>query len=211
MLQALKKQVHTIVHKQAMSTKSAHSSIVDYGVVSPTLNVPEGAQVATYGAGCFWGVEHMYRKHFAKRGLIDCKVGYAGGAMTSPTYNQVCTGGTGHAEVVQLSFDPKTVSYYDLTLFFFRMHDPTTLNSQGPDRGSQYRSAIFYHSDAQKTDAERARDVAQEKYFPGARIVTQIVKADSFWDAEKYHQKYLQNNPGGYECPSHYLRGESQL
>lgn len=153
----------------------------------------------------------MYRQHFKDKGLVDCKVGYSGGDMASPDYRSVCGGTTGHAEVLQVSYDPSRVSFADLTRFFFRMHDPTTLNRQGPDRGTQYRSVIFYHSDAQRDTAEAVRDEMQRTYYPHHRIATAIDKAANFWDAERYHQLYLDHNPGGYECPSHFLRTKPMI
>lgn len=179
--------------------------------ISPTLNV-NGFQVATVCAGCFWGVEHMYRKHFGNgRGLIDGRVGYIGGKSSSPTYKDVCSDTTGHAEAFQFTFDPKIVTYETLIDFFFRMHDPTTVNKQGPDTGSQYRSEIFTHSDEQQKTAEQVKERMQETFYPKNRIVTRIQPAGHFWDAETYHQLYLHKNPGGYECPSHFLRTTPQL
>lgn len=148
----------------------------------------------------------MYRKYFAERGLIDCRVGYSGGSSLTPSYRAVCGGTTGHAEVAQISFDPSKVSYAELVDFFFRMHDPTTKNRQGPDSGTQYRSAIFYHDETQKETARREMERLQKTFYPHNPIVTDIVPMEKFWDAEKYHQLYLENNPGGYECPSHFLR-----
>lgn len=147
----------------------------------------------------------MYRKYFAQRGLIDCRVGYCGGSLTSPDYDSVCSGATGHAEAAQISFDPAKVSYSELVDFFFRMHDPTTKNRQGPDSGTQYRSAIFYHNEAQKLTAQKEKERLQKTFYQD-KIVTEIVPITQFWDAEKYHQLYLERNPGGYECPSHFLR-----
>ncbi|KAJ2964555.1 hypothetical protein NQZ79_g536 [Umbelopsis isabellina] len=160
---------------------------------------------ATYAAGCFWGVEHLYVKHFKKDG-VTTRVGYIGGNVDSPNYRQVCGGDTEHAEAVEVTFDPSKVSYATLTEFFYKLHDPTTVNAQGPDRGSQYRSAIFYHSDEQKKIAEEVTADVQEKHYKGKKIVTQLVPAGKFWTAEEYHQKYLDKNPGGYECPTHFLR-----
>lgn len=148
----------------------------------------------------------MYRKHFLQKGLIDCRVGYCGGDLDTPDYSSVCSGRTGHAEAAQLSFDPSQVSYKELVNFFFRMHDPTTKNRQGPDRGTQYRSAIFYHSESQKEIAQQEKEIIQKTFYPNHRIVTEILPIQKFWDAEKYHQLYLEKNPSGYECPSHFLR-----
>jgi len=170
------------------------------------LNMPPNAQLATFAAGCFWGVEHLFRKQYANNGLIDARVGYIGGLSSSPTYRAVCSGGTGHAEALQMSFDPDKVSYRALVEFFFKMHDPTTKDRQGPDTGSQYRSAIFVHSEEQKRVAEDVRDKVAKEWWKQGKVVTEIVNAGEWWDAETYHQLYLDKNPGGYECPSHYLR-----
>jgi len=169
------------------------------------MNIPEGAQKATLAAGCFWGIEHMYRKDFEGKGLIDARVGYIGGNIENPSYRAVCSGTTGHAEACQIVFDPKKVSYATLLEYFYKMHDPTTTNRQGPDTGSQYRSGIFYHSDEQKSIAEEITRKANEQWWKNG-IVTEILPAGKWWDAEQYHQLYLHHNPAGYECPSHYLR-----
>ncbi|KAG2220097.1 hypothetical protein INT45_005858 [Circinella minor] len=160
---------------------------------------------ATFAAGCFWGVEHIFRKHFGADG-ITCKVGYTGGNTEDPNYRLVCTGSTNHAEAVELTFDPKRVMYETLVEFFYKMHDPTTANAQGPDVGTQYRSAIFYHSPEQKEIAERVTQEVQEKHYKDKKIVTQFIPAGKFYDAEEYHQLYLEKNPTGYECPTHFLR-----
>ncbi|KAI8647263.1 hypothetical protein BD408DRAFT_335473 [Parasitella parasitica] len=166
---------------------------------------------ATFGAGCFWGTEHIFNKHFKKSGIISTKVGFMGGELDSPIYKQVKTGTTNHAEVCEIVFDPSQVSFDRLTDFFYSMHgnmiDPTTVNQQGPeDIGTQYRSVIYYHSDAQKAIAEKVTQQVQEKRLPNSRIVTLIEPATVFFDAEEYHQFYLENNPDGYACPTHYLR-----
>jgi peptide-methionine (S)-S-oxide reductase len=142
---------------------------------------------ATFGAGCFWGVESTFRR---LPGVQSTQVGYAGGDLNNPTYHDVCTGGTGHAEVVEVSFDPQVISYHDLLEVFWNNHNPTTLNRQGPDVGTQYRSVVFYHSPEQEADARASRDAAQSR-FPRP-IVTQIVAAPQFWRAEEYHQQYLE-------------------
>lgn len=143
-------------------------------------------QLAMFGAGCFWGVESMFRE---LEGVIDVRVGYAGGHTDNPTYKEICTDTTGHAEVVQVKFDPSTVSYGQLVHFFWEMHDPTTLNSQGPDFGSQYRSAIFTYSDEQAEQARASMETAQQ-YFD-RKIVTKIEPAPAFFDGEEYHQHYF--------------------
>ncbi|KAJ3353690.1 Peptide-methionine (S)-S-oxide reductase [Allomyces javanicus] len=163
-------------------------------------------EFATFAAGCFWGVQHLFDKHYKAKGLLASEVGYANGlaSATNPTYKQVCTGTTNHAEVVRLQFDPTKVSYDELVTFFFRIHDPTDVNRQGPDVGTQYRSGIYYYSPAQKATAEAVKQRVQ-KYFPKP-ITTEITPIDQFYTAEDYHQKYLVKNPDGYECPSHFVR-----
>ncbi len=143
---------------------------------------------ATFGAGCFWGVEETFRQ---TPGVTDTAVGYEGGTLDNPTYRDVCTGRTGHAEVVQVTFDPALVSYDTLLDIFWANHDPTTLNRQGPDHGTQYRSAIFYGSPEQQTTASASK----EKWSASGRfrrpIVTEVVPSQSFYRAEEYHQQYL--------------------
>uniref|UniRef100_A0A060TCJ8 peptide-methionine (S)-S-oxide reductase n=1 Tax=Blastobotrys adeninivorans TaxID=409370 RepID=A0A060TCJ8_BLAAD len=192
-------------------SQSVMSSHVEQGPLSPSMKVPEGADVATVAAGCFWGTEHFYRKHFGDgKGLVDCRVGYTGGEKADPSYREVCTSTTGHAEALQIVFDPKVVSYETLIDFFFRMHDPTTLNKQGPDTGPQYRSSIFYHNDEQKRISEELKQKYDKTFYKNP-VVTTIEPIKIFWDAETYHQLYLVNNPDGYECPSHFLRVKPEL
>lgn len=147
---------------------------------------------ATFAAGCFWGVEFKLGK---VPGVTETSVGYMGGTLEKPTYEDVCTDETGHAEVAQVAFNPKEVSFETLVRKFYDIHDPTTPNRQGPDEGSQYRSAIFYHSPEQKAVAERVTAELNRQRF-GGRIVTQIVPAATYWRAEEYHQKYGYKNPG---------------
>ncbi len=142
---------------------------------------------ATFGAGCFWGVEAEFRK---LEGVTDTRVGYLGGDLVNPTYEQVCTDKTGHAEVVQVDFDPAKISYEELLEVFWNLHDPTQLNRQGPDFGTQYRSAIFFHTPEQEIAAQRSKAEAQAR-IP-KRIVTEITPASEFYVAEDYHQRYLE-------------------
>lgn len=144
-------------------------------------------QIATFGAGCFWGVEADFRK---LEGVIDTAVGYSGGATENPTYEQVCTDRTGHAEVVQVTFDPARISYEALLEVFWKCHDPTQGNRQGPDVGRQYRSAIFTHSPVQQAAAEAARERANASGQFRRPITTEITPAGKFWRAEGYHQRY---------------------
>jgi peptide-methionine (S)-S-oxide reductase len=144
---------------------------------------------ATFGAGCFWGVEAAFRQ---VKGVISTAVGYMGGTLKDPTYQDVCTDKTGHAEIVQVEFDPSQVSYEDLLRVFWENHDPTTLNRQGPDAGTQYRSVIFYHSPEQKTAAEASKGALASSGKFRRPIVTEIAAANDFWRAEEYHQQYLE-------------------
>jgi len=145
---------------------------------------------ATFGAGCFWGVEAAFAQI---PGVTGTAVGYEGGSLERPTYKDVCTDQTGHAEVVELEFDPAQVSYEQLLDAFFSLHDPTTLNRQGPDWGTQYRSAIFFHSAEQQAAAEaKIAQLTDEGRFKPKRIVTKVESAQTFWRAEDYHQRYLE-------------------
>ncbi len=146
-------------------------------------------QKATFGAGCFWGVEASYRK---VPGVVSAAVGYEGGDFENPSYEDVCTGRTGHAEVVELDFDPEVVTYNQLLDVFWKMHDPTTLNRQGPDVGTQYRSVIFYHSPEQKSAAEASKENLEKMGCYKGKIVTAIESARKFYRAEEYHQRYLE-------------------
>lgn len=145
-------------------------------------------QLATFGAGCFWGVEQAFRE---TEGVTETAVGYAGGHMKDPTYRDVCTDRTGHAEVVQVEFDPERVSYDQLLAVFWENHDPTQLNRQGPDVGSQYRSAIFTHSPEQEAAAVASKEALARGGRYRRPVVTEIVPASPFYRAEEYHQQYL--------------------
>ena len=156
-----------------------------------------GKEIATLGGGCFWCLEAVFEQ---LRGVDKVESGYAGGAVAEPTYHQVCTGDTGHAEVVQITFDPAVITYREVLDVFFATHDPTTLNRQGPDFGTQYRSAIFYHMPEQKEAAEqRIRELNAAKIWD-APIVTQVVPLQAFYRAEDYHQGYFRGNPGQPYC-----------
>ncbi len=149
---------------------------------------------ATFAAGCFWGVESLFRQ---VKGVTNATVGYTGGHTKNPTYEQVCGHGTGHAEAVLLEFDPSKVSYEQLLEVFWNNHNPTTPNQQGPDHGSQYRSAIFYHTPAQQAAAEAMKQRLEAGHKFHAPIVTEIVPAAEFYRAEEYHQRYFEKNGGG--------------
>ena len=154
-------------------------------------------QLATLAGGCFWCLEAIYQE---LRGVDSVQSGYAGGAMPNPTYEQVCSGTTGHAEVVQITFDPAAVSYRELLQIFFTIHDPTTLNRQGADVGTQYRSAIFYHTPEQKTVAEEVIGEIETANLWDAPIVTELVPLTQFYPAEAYHDDYYRRNPGQGYC-----------
>lgn len=151
---------------------------------------------ATFAAGCFWGVESAFRQ---VSGVIDTQVGYTGGVMADPTYQDVCTDATGHAEAIEITFDPAKVSYEKLLEFFWRMHDPTQIDRQGPDVGTQYRSAIFYHSPEQKAAAEASKAALDKSGKYKKPVATQILPAGRFYRAEEYHQRYFEKN-GGPAC-----------
>ncbi|MBM3255429.1 MAG: bifunctional methionine sulfoxide reductase B/A protein [Candidatus Omnitrophica bacterium] len=144
---------------------------------------------ATFAAGCFWGVEEIFRN---VKGVFSTRAGYSGGTLKNPTYEDVCTGKTGHAEAVEVEFDPKKVTYEQLLDVFWDMHDPTTLNQQGPDLGEQYRSAIFYHSPVQEKEASLSKEILNKSRRFKSPVVTEIVKAGEFYEAEDYHQRYFQ-------------------
>ena len=154
-------------------------------------------EIATLGGGCFWCLEAVYDE---MDGVISVESGYMGGHVDNPTYHDICGGRTGHAEVVQVSFDPAISSYRDILGVFFSIHDPTTLNRQGNDSGTQYRSAIFYHSDEQKAVAEEMiREIEGERVWSNP-IVTEVTAASKFYVAEDYHQEYFANNPSQPYC-----------
>ena len=152
-------------------------------------------QTASFAAGCFWGVEARFRE---VTGVLDAVSGYTGGHKENPTYNDVCSGETGHAEAVQVTFNDEQVSYRELLDLFFDMHNPTTLNRQGPDFGSQYRSAVFWHDSAQQAAAsQKINEINESGKWPTA-VVTEVKPAETFWRAEEYHQRYFEKNGGGH-------------
>jgi peptide-methionine (S)-S-oxide reductase len=154
------------------------------------------SEIATFGAGCFWGVEANFRR---VPGVIDAVSGYSGGHTENPSYREVCTDTTGHAEVVQVTFDPAKVSYEQLLDAFWKMHDPTQVNRQGPDFGKQYRTAIFFHSPEQETAARKAKQALEASGRFRHSIATEITPAGTFWPAEEYHQRYLEKR-GATNC-----------
>jgi peptide-methionine (S)-S-oxide reductase len=153
-------------------------------------------EVATFGAGCFWGVEAAFRR---TPGVVDTAVGYSGGHLDKPTYKDVCTDETGHAEVVQVTFDPQKLSYSQLLDVFWKIHDPTQLNRQGPDFGKQYRTAIFFHSPEQEEIARKSKQALEASGKFHRPIATEISPAKTFWRAEEYHQRYLEKR-GAESC-----------
>lgn len=180
----------------------------NFTLVSPTLKLTPTSKIVTVAAGCFWGVEKVIGKYFKDKGLIDAKVGYANGLLSvgEVTYKKVCSGTTGYAESLQISYEPSQVTLKEILDIFFRIHDPTTINAQGPDHGTQYRSAIFTHNEEDLGVAKESKNYFQTEWYPNHKIATEIDLIKSWYDAEDYHQKYLDRNPGGYECPTHFLR-----
>jgi peptide-methionine (S)-S-oxide reductase len=154
------------------------------------------SEIATFGAGCFWGVEAAFRR---VPGVLDAVSGYSGGHKENPSYKDVCTDHTGHAEVVQVTFDPSKVSYEQLLDVFWKIHDPTQVNRQGPDLGTQYRTAIFYHSPEQEATAKKSKQALDASGRFRQPIATEITPAGPFWRAEEYHQRYLEKR-GAASC-----------
>jgi peptide-methionine (S)-S-oxide reductase len=153
--------------------------------------------IATFGAGCFWCVEAVFQN---LRGVESVKSGYSGGKIKNPSYREICTGLTGHAEVCQIAFDPDQIGYETLLEVFFTTHDPTTMNRQGADVGTQYRSVVFYHDEAQKAAAEKVKQEIEDASIYDAPIVTEIVPLTTFYEAENYHQNYFIENPNQPYC-----------
>jgi peptide-methionine (S)-S-oxide reductase len=165
-------------------------------VMTNSMNM-QPKSIATFGGGCFWCIEAIFEK---LKGVTKVESGYSGGKIANPTYREVCSGLTGHAEVVQIHFDPGIISYKELLTVFFSVHDPTTLNRQGADVGTQYRSVIFYHNEKQKLEAEAfIHKLEEQKIFDGS-IVTEVILAEAFYTAEEYHQNYFESNPSQPYC-----------
>lgn len=158
-------------------------------------------EVATLAGGCFWGMEDLLRK---LPGVVDTEVGYTGGTVPNATYEMIKAGKSGHAEAIELRFDPQVLSYENLLLFFFKIHDPTTEEQQGGDTGTQYRSAIFYHSESQRETAQKVFERVNKSNAWKSPLVTEIKPAEKFYRAEEFHQDYLEKHPAGYTC--HFLR-----
>ena len=179
--------------------RTAEGHFVNGSSITPPY--PAGTELATFGMGCFWGAEKLF---WQTPGVISTSVGYAGGYTPNPTYEEVCSGRTGQAEVVQVVFDPAVISYDELLRLFWENHDPTQGMRQGNDRGTQYRSAIYTHSDAQRASADASRDMYQRELSAAGfgEITTEIAPAPDYYFAEDHHQQYLAKNPAGY-CPDH--------
>ena len=171
--------------------------IVGFILAETEKNINQNIEQATFGAGCFWCVEAVFQDI---EGVLDVRAGYTGGATENPTYDEVCSGRTGHAEVIQIDFDSSKVGYEELLDLFWISHDPTTLNQQGADVGTQYRSAIYYHSDSQKVMAEKSIDNANNIKLYINPIVTEISVLDTFYIAENYHQDYYRLNKNAPYC-----------
>ena len=184
--------VHYCVNSASLDFKP-EAAASDAAAVPKTAT--SATEVATFAAGCFWGVEHKLGQI---PGVVSTVVGYTGGRTVAPTYEEVCTDKTGHAEAVQVTFDPARISYADLVRRFFEIHDPTQVNRQGPDHGTQYRSAIFYHGEAQKEAALKVMDEISKSGRHKKRLATELVPASAFYKAEEYHQKYFEKH--GFVC-----------
>lgn len=168
---------------------------VAYESTEKESKMDTGTKLATLGGGCFWCLEAVFERI---EGVVSVTSGYAGGTVSDPSYKEVCSGGTGHAEVVQIEYDPKEIGFEGLLDVFWKAHDPTTLNRQGSDVGTQYRSTILYHDEGQKAAAERSLKKAQDLY--GDKIVTEIQPLEQFYAAEEYHQDYFEKNPNAGYC-----------
>ena len=181
----------------ACSYPSRTTSTNKASMQNANVEFPEGKELATIGGGCFWCLEAVYQR---MEGVEKIASGYCGGRTQKPTYKEVCSGLSGHAEVVQITYDPKKVSYAEILEVFWRIHDPTTLNRQGNDVGTQYRSAIFYHNDSQKEIAQKSIEAVKEAELWAGTITTEVSKLDIFYAAESYHQDYYNNNSSEGYC-----------
>ena len=179
--------------------RTAETHFVNGSSIQPPY--PEGSEIATFAMGCFWGAEKLF---WQTPGVLSTSSGYAGGHTPNPTYEEVCSGKTGHAEAIQVVFDPSRITYEELLKLFWENHDPTQGMRQGNDRGTQYRSAIFTHADAQRSAADGSREMYQRELNKAGfgEITTEIAEAPTYYFAEDYHQQYLAKVPNGY-CPDH--------
>lgn len=178
------------------SQKSSGQTSEKAPAMDQNVDQSMNTEIATFGAGCFWCVEAVFQE---LKGVIKVESGYMGGSIPNPTYREVCTGTTGHAEVTRITFDPTLISYEELLEVLWTTHDPTTLNRQGADAGTQYRSAVFYHSEDQKVKAEKSKKEVATTIWDSP-IVTEIVATDTFYPAEEYHQDYYALNPNAGYC-----------
>ena len=193
----IKKSIVTIFILTFLSCNLTSDKKVDNKLFANKIESMNQLELATFCNGCFWCTEAIFEQ---LKGVSKVESGYAGGEVKNPSYKEVCSGNTGHAEVIRLTYDPKVISYRELLDVFFNTHDPTTLNRQGADVGTQYRSAIFYHNDEQKTDAEQMiADLKKEKVFDDA-IVTEVTAINNYYVADNYHQDYYNNNKNQGYC-----------
>jgi peptide-methionine (S)-S-oxide reductase len=183
--------------KSGQATKSQYTTGKQKTAKAEAAKDENKMEIATFGAGCFWCVEAVFQQ---LDGVESVMPGYMGGQVENPTYKQVCTGTTGHAEVIQIKFDPNVISFSELLYVFWKTHDPTTLNRQGADVGTQYRSAVFYHNDEQKAAAEEIKKKLNDENHFGLPVVTEISAASKMYEAEDYHQNYFNENPGNPYC-----------
>jgi peptide-methionine (S)-S-oxide reductase len=187
----------TEIQRSSIYDIERKSKIINRDTILTLTNGEDIMEKATFGAGCFWHVEEAFR-HLG--GVLSTTVGYTGGTTKNPTYEEVCTDKTGHVEVVEITYDPQKITYAELLHVFWDIHDPTTKNRQGPDIGTQYRSAIFYHSPEQKTAAELSKETLENAKKYKKKIVTEITQATTFYPAEEYHQRYFEKH-GIAACP----------
>ncbi len=190
------------LHRLSEEGYRAYAGFIPEGALVESTKADGGLKRAVFAGGCFWGMEELFRK---LPGVVKTRVGYTGGEKSDPTYNDVKVGDTGHAEALEISYDPLQVSYEELVVFFFKIHDPTTLNRQGNDVGTQYRSAIFINDQEEANIAVSVIKRIEDAEVLSGRIVTEVVRAREFYEAEGEHQGYLERFPGGYSC--HFVRG----
>lgn len=189
------------LHRLSEEGYGAYAGFIPEGVLIESTKADGGLKRAVFAGGCFWGMEELFRK---LSGVVKTRVGYTGGEKSNPTYNDVKVGDTGHAEALEISYDPLQVSYEELVMFFFKIHDPITLNRQGNDIGTQYRSAIFINDQEEADIAVSVIKRIEDAEVLSGRIVTEVVRAREFYEAEAEHQGYLERFPGGYSC--HFIR-----
>jgi peptide-methionine (S)-S-oxide reductase len=187
----------TLLFTRGPFTMPEHFPVLQPDEIGADVGATTDAEQATFGSGCFWCTEAVFQRLKGVKSIVS---GYSGGGVKDPTYEQICTGTTGHAEVIQVTFDPRVVTFPELLEVFWRSHDPTTRNRQGNDVGPQYRSAIFYHSERQKQLAERYKQKIDAAHVFGSPVVTEVVPFELFYPAEQYHQNYYNDNPRQGYC-----------